>query len=178
MSMKLMAVALIALAVVAGGCGGSKKKSASGATTATEASTNSEATTTAASTTQALPTFASTKNCQQLMTLGVKMSAALRASAGNGLSSVGDEANVFKALASAAPSEIRGDFETFATAFTAYAQALTKAGLQAGKTPTAKQLTLLASASKSFSEPKLQAAEQHLSTWAQKNCGIGKTTTG
>jgi hypothetical protein len=173
MSMKLMTVAVIALAVVAGGCGGSKKKSAA-ATTAT----NSAATTTAASTTQALPTFASTKNCQQLMTLGVKMSAALRASAGNGLSSVGDEANVFKALASAAPSEIRGDFETFATAFTAYAQALTKAGLKAGKTPTAKQLAALASASKSFSEPKLQAAEQHLSTWAQKNCGIGKTTTG
>jgi hypothetical protein len=175
MSMKLTAVALIGLAVVAGGCGGSKKKSAAGATTAT---TNSAATTTAASTTQALPTFASTKNCQQLMTLGVKMSEALRASAGNGLSSVGNEADVFKALASAAPSEIRGDFETFATAFAAYAQVLTKAGLQAGKTPTAKQLAVLASASKSFSAPKLQAAEQHLSTWAQKNCGIGKTTTG
>jgi hypothetical protein len=174
MSMKLMAVALIGLAVVAGGCGGSKKKSAAGATTAT----NSAATTTAASTMQALPTFASTKNCQQLMTLGVKMSAALRASAGNGSSSVGSEANVFKALASAAPSEIRGDFETFATAFAAYAKVLTKAGLQAGKTPTAKQLAVLASASKSFSAPKLQAAEQHLSTWAQKNCGIGKTTTG
>jgi len=174
MSMKLMAVALIGLAVVAGGCGGSKKKSAAAATTAT----NSAATTTAASTTQALPTFASTKNCQQLMTLGVKMSEALRASAGNGLNSVGNEANVFKALASAAPSEIRGDFETFAAAFSAYAQALTKAGFQAGKTPTAKQLAVLASASKSFSAPKLQAAEQHLSTWAQKNCGIGKTTTG
>ena len=63
-----------------------------------------------------LGTFASTKNCQQLMTLGVKMSEALRASAANGLSSIGDEADMFKALASAAPSEIRGDFETFATA--------------------------------------------------------------
>jgi hypothetical protein len=178
MSVKLMAITLIALAVVAGGCGGGKKKSAAAATTATTSSTNSAATTTTASTAPVLPTFASTKNCQQLMTLGVKMSQALRSTAGGGLNSVGNEANVFKALASAAPSEIRGDFETFATAFSAYAQALTKAGLQAGKTPTAKQLAALAAVGKSFSAPKLQAAEQHLSAWAQKNCGIGKTTTG
>ena len=29
-----------------------------------------------------------------------------------------------------------------------------------------------------FTVPKLQAAEQHLSAWAHKNCGIGTTTTG
>jgi hypothetical protein len=173
MSIKLTALTLMVLVVVVGGCGGGKKKSAVAATTAAASTT-----TTTASTTPVMPTFASTKNCQQLMTLGVKMSQALRSSSGGGLSSIGNEANVFKALSSAAPSEIRGDFETFATAFSAYAQALTKAGLEAGKTPTAKQLAALATAGKSFSAPKLQAAEQHLSTWAQKNCGIGKTTTG
>jgi hypothetical protein len=35
----------------------------------------------------------------------------------------------------------------------------------------------LTAASKSFSAPKLLAAEQHISAWARTNCGIGTTTT-
>jgi hypothetical protein len=173
MSIKLMAGALIVLVVVAGGCGGGKKKSAAVATTATASTTTSAAATTTGSTTPAVSGFASTKNCQQLKTLGAKMSQALQSRAGGGLSSIGDEANVFKVLASSAPAEIRSDFETFAGAFSAYAQALTKAGLKAGKTPSAAQVAVLASAARSFSTPKLQAAEQHLSAWAQKSCAGG-----
>ena len=112
------------------------------------------------------------------MALGVKMSQALQSSSSGGLSSIGNEANVFKALASAAPAEIRGDFETFTGAFSAYARAVTKAGFKAGKTPSAAQVAALTAAAKSFSAPKLRAAEQHLSAWARKNCGIGKTTAG
>jgi hypothetical protein len=174
MRVKAVAVAVMVLVLVVAGCGGGKKKSAAPTTTAA----STAAATTIASTTPVVPTFASTKNCQQLMTLGVKMSLALRSSSGAGLSSLDNEANVFKALASAAPSEIRGDFQTFAGAFSAYATAVTKAGLKAGKTPSAAQIAALATAAKSFSAPKLQAAEQHLSAWAQKNCGIGTTTTG
>ena len=178
MRVKLMAVTVMVLVVVVAGCGGGKKKAAAPATTAAASTTSTAAATTTGSTTPAVaPTFASTKNCQQLMTMGVKMSQALRSSAGGGLNSIGTEANVFKALASAAPAETRGDFETFAGAFSAYAQALTKAGLKAGKTPSAAQLAVLATAAKSFGAPKLRAAEQHLSAWAQKNCGIGGTTT-
>jgi hypothetical protein len=178
MSVKLMVLMLTVLVVVVGGCGGGKKKSsAAAATTAATPPTTSASTTTTASTIP-VPTFASTKNCQQLMTLGVKMSQALGSSAGGGLSSIGNEANLFKAMASAAPAEIRGDFETFAGAFSAYAHAVTKAGLKAGTTPTAAQIAALATAAKSFSAPKLRTAEQHLSAWAQKNCGIGTTTTG
>jgi hypothetical protein len=170
----LIAVAALALVVVVAGCGGGGKKKASAPETTKATTTKAAATTTTAK----LPTFASSKNCQQLMALGAKMSQALQASTGNGLSSIGDEANLFKALASAAPTDIRGDFETFAAAFSAYAQALSKAGLKAGKTPTAAQLAALATASKSFSEPKLQAAERHLSAWAASNCGLKQTTTG
>jgi hypothetical protein len=168
MSIKLMALVLTVLVLVVGGCGGGKKKSAAAAAPAA----------TTASATPVVPAFASTKNCQQLLALGAKMAQALGSSSGGGLSSIGNEANVFKALASAAPAEIRGDFVTFAGAFSAYAQALTKAGLKAGKTPSAAQVAALATAAKSFSAPKLQTAEQHLSTWAQKNCGSGTTTTG
>jgi hypothetical protein len=178
MSIKLTAVTLMVLAVVVGGCGGGKKKSAGAANTATASTTTSAATTTTAAATPVAPTFASTKNCQQLMALGAKISQAFQASPGGGSNSIGNEANVFKALASAAPAEIRGDFETFAGAFSAYAQAVTKAGFKAGKTPNAAQIAALTAAAKSFSAPKLRAAEQHLSAWAKTNCGIGKTTTG
>jgi hypothetical protein len=171
----LTAVAVLAFAVAVAGCGGGGKKKASGPDTTKATTTTAAATTKAAA---KLPSFASTKNCQQLIALGAKMSQALQASTGTGLSSIGDEANVFKTLASAAPADIRGDFETFASAFSSYAQALSKAGLKAGKVPTAAQLSALATASKSFSAPKLQAAEQHLSTWAAQNCGLKQTTTG
>lgn len=173
MSFKAVAVLTIVLVFVVAGCGGGKKKSAAAATTAAGSTTTS-----AASTTAATPSFASTKNCQQLAALGAKMSQALQASTGNGVSNLGDEETVFKALASAAPSEIRGDFETFAAAFSAYAKALGNAGLKSGKTPTAAQIAALTAAAKSFSAPKLQAAEQHIAAWARKNCGVGSTTTG
>jgi hypothetical protein len=167
-----IAVVVLVLVLAVAGCGGGKKKSAAATTAA------ATATTSAASTGAAAPSFASTKNCQQLSALGAKMSQALQASAGNGLSSLGDEANIFKTLASVAPAEIRGDFETFAAAFSGYAKALGNAGIKPGKTPTAAQIAALTAAAKSFSTPKLQAAEQHLAAWGQKNCGIGSTTTG
>jgi hypothetical protein len=167
----VVAIVLVLVLVVAG-CGGGKKSAAS-ATTAAGSTTTS-----AASTTVAAPSFASAKSCKQLAALGAKMSQALQASSGNGLNSLDDEANVFKALASAAPSEIRGDFETFAEAFSGYAKALSSAKIKPGTTPTAAQIAALTAAAKSFSTPKLQAAEQHLSAWGQKNCGVGSTTTG
>jgi hypothetical protein len=169
---KPVAVALLVLVLLVAGCGGGKKKAAS--------TTSGSATTAAATTTSkssGTPSFASAKNCQDLAALGAKMSQALQAASGNGLSSLNDEANIFKAMASAAPSDIRGDFETFASAFSSYAQALSKAGFKPGQTPTAAQIAALTSASKSFNTPKLQAAEQHLAAWGQKNCGIGSTTT-
>jgi hypothetical protein len=170
MRLKLVLIAVLALVVVAAGCGGGKKKpSAAPATTTAAGSTT---------TSTGVPKFTSTKNCQQLMALGAKVSQALQSSSGSASSRVDNEVNAFKALANAAPSEIRGDFQTFATAFAAYAQALAKAGFKAGKVPTAGQIAAMTTAAKSFSTPKLQAAEQHLSAWAQQNCGVPKTTTG
>jgi hypothetical protein len=180
MRRKLVLVAVLALVVaVAAGCGGGKKKSSAPPTTAAGATTTAAATTAATTTTAAAaPKFTSTKNCAQLMALGAKVSQALQSSSGSASSRVDNEVNAFKALASAAPSEIRGDFQTFATAFAAYAQALAKAGFKPGKVPTAAQIAAMTTAAKSFSTPKLAAAEQHLSAWAQQNCGVPKTTTG
>ena len=158
----IASVLVTAVAVIAAGCGGSSKKRSAPPTTAPA--------TTQSTTTSALPKFASTKNCAQLAALGTKMSQAMQAASGKGGTDLTAEAKGFQAMADAAPSEIRGDFKTFATAFNAYAQALDKAGYKPGTLPNAGQLAQMMKAVKAFSAPELQTAEQHLSAWAQKNC--------
>ena len=183
MRFKLVAAGLVVLVVVAAGCGGSKKKSAAppttstAATTATVSSTTTTSASTSTSSSPSTPSFASAKNCVQLASLGRKVSAAMAASAGTGTSNLDAEVNAFKALADAAPSEIRGDFQTFESAFVTFAQAYGKSGFKPGQTPSAAQIAALTAAAKSLSTPKLQAAEQHLSAWAAKNCGASLTTT-
>jgi hypothetical protein len=176
MGFKLASILVVAFVVIAAGCGGGKKKSVSPTPAATTTSTG--ATTTAATTTTASPTFASTKNCAQLLGLGAKFAQAFGA-AGNGKASITDEAKAFEALAAAAPSEIRGDFQTLAGAFSTYAQVFAKAGIKVGQAPTAAQIAQLQTAAKAFSAPKMRAAEQHVSAWGRKNCGgLTTTTTG
>jgi len=162
----------IVCTVVAAGCGGSKKKSASPTTTS---STSAGTTTTTSS---AAPKFATSKNCAQLMALGTKLAQALQTTSGSAETRIENEAKVFQQFADAAPSDVRGDFQTLADAFTTYIHALEKAGLKPGKVPTQAQIAQIQAAAKAFSTPKLQAAEQHLTAWAQKNCGGVPTTTG
>ena len=177
MRVKLMSVMVVAFVVVAGGCGGGSKKSASTTTTSAAAAGTGAATT--QSTKTSTPTFASAHNCAQLAALGAQVAKSLQPTAGDLQATVANEAKALQAMASAAPSQIRGDFETFVSAFNGYVQALAKVGLKAGATPTAAQIAQLGTAAKAFSAPKLQAAEQHLSAWAQANCGgAAPTTTG
>jgi hypothetical protein len=171
---KLVSVLVVAFLVIAAGCGGKKKSAAPGSAATT---TSTAATTTGGTTTTAAPTFASTKNCAQLLGLAAKFSQAFSGASGNAKTSLTDAAKLFQAMASAAPSEIRGDFQTIAGAFSAYAQAFAKAGIKAGQTPTAAQIAQLQTAVKSFSTPKLQAASQRLQAWGQKNCGLPTTKT-
>lgn len=169
----LFALVLV-LVLVASGCGSKKAVSttgASGTTTTAPAASGSGGGKTTTGSLSGTPNFASTKNCLQLASIGQKFSQAMvAATSGTGKLDLAALANSYKALASAAPSAIRSDFETIAAAFSNYADALKKAGYTPGKVPNASQLTALAAASKSFSAPKLQAAEQHLSAWTTKNC--------
>ena len=148
--------------VLAAGCGGSSKKSASPTTTSTPAAPTS--------TSGTLPTFA-TKNCPQLKALGTKLAQALQTTSGNAETRLRKEAQLFRSYANAAPAEVRADFQTLAGAFTTYVNALLKAGIKPGTTPTAAQVAQIQAAAKAFDSPKLRVAERHLTAWAQKNCG-------
>ena len=149
----------LVLVVVAAGCGGSHKKSAS---------------TTKSATTQ---TFATAKNCAQLMALGQKLAQALQAPSGSAETRIRNEAKVFQEFANAAPADIRGDFQTLAAAFNTYMRAVVKALPNPGTPPTAAQVAQVRAAAKVFDSPKLRAAERHLTAWAQKNCGAMAPTT-
>lgn len=175
-AMKISLLSVLVLGMVVAGCGGGKK-AASTTTTSTATTTTARATTTE-SKKAAAPSFASTHNCQQLAALGAQVAKSLQPTGSDLAATAANEAKLLQALASAAPSDIRADFETFVSAFNDYVQALQKAGLKPGATPTAAQIATLGAATKSFSAPKLQKAEQHLSAWASKNCGGLTTTTG
>ncbi len=84
-------------------------------------------------------------------------------------------ADVISAMADAAPSEIRGDFKTFAEAYSQFVDTLEKSGYQLGSAtvPSAAQLAALTTAAKKLSAPKVKQAEQNLSAWGQKNCSSG-----
>ncbi len=183
--MRFTAIAVtLGLVAVAAGCGGSGSatKTVVPPTTTAAARTTTEAMT-ASTTTEAMTTsttagsgggskltFASTKNCAQLESIGRKFAAALSAQNATGTSSLANVSDVFKAMADAAPAEIRPDFQTIAKAFANYAETLKKAGFKPGQAPTPATIAKLASVAKTFSDPKLQAAEQRLSAWGTKNC--------
>jgi hypothetical protein len=106
-----------------------------------------------------------------MASLAARAAAAIAAS-GNANNVLETEAREVQALATSAPSDIRGDFQTFATAFSGFLHTLQKSGYKIGSKapPTAAQAAAFARAAKSFDTPKLRRAEQHLSTWAQQNC--------
>lgn len=162
----LVALAVLGVVVGAAGCGG-KKTSAPPDTTAA-ATTTTSVTATAVASAQA---FSSVRNCQKLQQLGAEFSRAITANGGSTSSQA--MAKAYANFADHAPKELRSDFKTLSGAFKAYLEALTKAGYKPGSTPTTAELAALANAAKSFTSPKMQAAEQHLTAWVQHNCSSG-----
>jgi hypothetical protein len=103
--------------------------------------------------------------------MGQKFSEALGA-AGGTQQALANYPKALAAMAAVAPSAIKGDFETLASAFGTYISAVGKAGFTAGKTPSAAELLKLESAIKPLQDAKVTAAEKDLSSWAAKNCGV------
>jgi hypothetical protein len=167
---KIAAAVLVAgLVALASGCGGGSKNNPT-TTLSTSTGITASAVTTS-SNSGSSSTFASAKNCQDLAGLAAKVASTVAASGGSA-NALQTESNELQALANAAPSDIKGDFQTFATAFSSFLHTLQSSGYKLGsKTPpTAAQVAQLSKAAKSFNTAKLRQAEQHLSAWARQNC--------
>ena len=175
----IIAVLLAALAVA--GCGGSNKSASSNttttttttSTTATNATTTTSGqattTTTTAASGSTTPVFASGK-CRDLAQSATKIGQDFSSSVTSGTANLDTLAKEFQAFVGVVPSEIKGDVQTIANAFTAYAKALQGVHFTAGQVPSAADLQKMQAAVKSFDQQKVRTAEQHIQAWTKANC--------
>jgi hypothetical protein len=168
-----LSIFVVALALVAAGCGGSDDESAASdettieETTTTDETTTEESTDTSGTDTNGSFNFAS-EDCQSLVKAYVGLSAAIAAASGG--QDVSGDIEKFSQYVDEVPEEIRGDVQTIAAAYSTFADELKDIGYTPGQVPTADQLQKLQDASGSLGTPEVQAAGEHLSTWATENC--------
>lgn len=143
-------------------CGGSSSKSndSSGSTSA-----ESSSATTASS-------GGGAANCAELFNMSEKLATAMSA---NGMGVTGDvsssmsaSAKALEAFSSQAPSEIRDDWKTLASGFTAYAQALE--GINFNNLTDPATMEKLSKATESMDDSKMQKASDNINAWIEKNC--------
>ena len=137
--MRWLSILVIALALVAAGCGGSDDDSAASDETTVEETTTTETTTDETTTddgstdTDADFNFAD-EDCRSLVAAFVAVGSAL-SSAGAGSDDLAEQTEAFAALADDVPEEIRADVETLAAAYGQYAEVIQDAGIEPGADP-------------------------------------------
>lgn len=181
MRFRLLPLAVV-IALLVAACGGSSKPatttkkqsshktSTTHTSTPTRTSTNTGAASTSSVTTSSKPTFASVGNCTQLAGVGEQFAKAMEAAVSGGKYNLGAVQQAWQNLANAAPSAIRSDIEAYATAFKAWASALSNAHYKLGTVPSASQIAALQAAEKSMNTAKLKDAGKSLEAWARQNC--------
>ena len=167
----LLAVGLV---VLAAGCGGGKKAASNKIGATGTGGTGHMGITggTGATGQSGAAGFARSKNCLEFANLAAQLASAMAPAAADAANAPDTAAQELKALADAAPDAIKGDLQTIATAFTDFVQKAKDAGydFSSGKTPNLVQIAKLSAAAQLFNSKDLSHAEQHLSTWEQKNC--------
>lgn len=171
--MRWLTILVVALALVAAGCGGGDDESATTDETAIEETTTSEDTSTEATTTEETTSDDTTdlsgiladEDCLALASVGATIAQAFAATGGDSGST-----EDLQALADKVPNEIKADVQTLAAAFAEYADKLQEIGVQAGATPTAEQVQQLQAAIASLDQAELTAASNRIEAWAKDNC--------
>ena len=171
--MRWFALPVVALALLAAGCGGGGNSSASSDTTstdttATETTTDTamtDTTSTADTSTTDLSGVLGNKDCLALASVGATMAKAFA-----GTNGVSGDTSELDALASKVPDEIKADVETLAQAFSEYSAKIKDVGITPGQTPTADQLQQLQAAITSLDQQKLTDASKRIEAWSKANC--------
>ncbi len=170
--MRWLSILVLAVALVAAGCGGGNDESAATTETATEETTTSDTTTSDETTTDGstdttdLSGILGDEDCLALASVGATMAQAFAGASG----STNDNSAELEDLASKVPDEIKADVQVLAQAFATYSAKLKDIGVEAGKTPTADQLQQLQAAIASLDQQELTAASQRIEAWSKKNC--------
>ena len=177
--LRWLSILVVALALVAAGCGGSDDESAASdettieettttdETTSTDETTTEESTDTSATDTDATFNFAS-EDCQSLVKAYVGLSAAIAAASSG--QDVTADIEKFSKYEDEVPEEIRADVRTIAAAYSTFLAKLKDIGYTPGSAPTAEQIQKLQGASESVATPEVQAAGERMNTWTTENC--------
>ena len=172
--MRWLSILVLAVALVAAGCGGDDdSSSASDDTTIEETLTEDTATdeeTTTEDTADETTDLAGVLEDEDCLALASAGSAFAQAFSGTGTP---EDAEAFQELADSVPDEIKADVQVLAEAFATYSEELQDIGLEAGATPTAEQLQQLQAALASIDQAEVTAASERLGTWAEENCASG-----
>jgi hypothetical protein len=164
--MRWLAVLVMALALVAAGCGGGDDSTASDETTVEE-TTTSEDTTTSEETTDTdvdASAILGDEDCLKLASIGATFAQAVTGATDE------EATEAFQNLVDDVPDEIKADVQVLADWFAEYSAKLKDIGLQAGQTPTAAQVAQLQAALADTNQEELTAASERLQAWANANC--------
>jgi ABC-type Zn uptake system ZnuABC Zn-binding protein ZnuA len=167
-----LSLLVVALALVAAGCGGDGNESAASDETTTTETTTTEDAMTAETTTDETSTdttdlsgILGDEDCLALASVGATIAQAF-----SGTSGTTDNTDELEQLADKVPDEIKADVQTLAQAFGTYAAKIKDIGIEPGSTPTADQLQQLQTAIASLDQQELTAASNRIEAWAKQNC--------
>ena len=167
--MRWLSILVLALALVAAGCGGGDDDSSASDTTTVEETTTDETTDDGTATSGDFD-FAD-EDCRGLVAAFLGVSQAFAAAAGGSDAELQEQAEAFSEFADDVPEEIRADVQTLADAYGQYIDVLQDAGLQPGELPTAEQAQQLQDALQAVGTADVTAASERLGTWTTENCG-------
>ena len=170
--MRWLSILVLALALVAAGCGGGDDDSSASDTTTVEETTTdttAESTTDDGATTSGDFDFAD-EDCRGLVAAYLGISQAFAAAAGGSNEELEEQAEAFSEFADDVPEEIQADVQTLADAYGQYIQVLQDAGIEPGEIPTAAQAQELQTALQAVGTADVTAASERLSAWTTENC--------
>jgi len=168
--MRWLALLVMALALVAAGCGGSDNESATSDETAIEETTSTETTSEDTTTEETTDTdvdvsgILNDEDCLRLAGIGATFAQALTGASDE------EATEAFQNLVEEVPDEIKADVQTLATWLADYTAKLKDIGITTGSTPTADQLQQLQAALADTNQEELTAASDRLQAWANENC--------
>ncbi|HEU5207084.1 MAG TPA: hypothetical protein VFT94_05685 [Gaiellaceae bacterium] len=168
--MRWLALLVLALALVAAGCGGGDDESAGSDETAIEEATTTETTSEDTTTEETTDTdvdvsgILDDEDCLQLAGIGATFAQAVTGASDQ------EAAEEIAKLADEVPDEIKADVQVLADWFADYAAKLEDIGLQAGQTPSAEQLAQLQAVLADTNQEELTAASERLQAWSEENC--------
>jgi hypothetical protein len=170
--MRRLSILVLALALVAAGCGGGDDDSSASDTTTVEETTTEETTeeTTDDGTATSGDFDFADEDCRGLVAAFLGVSQAFAAAAGGSDAELQEQAEAFSEFADNVPEEIRADVQTLADAYGQYIDVLQDAGLQPGELPTAEQAQQLQDALQAVGTADVTAASERLGTWTTENC--------